>query len=149
MKKLLLLILGGVWALGAHAQQYATTTHTLTNTVAAFTTNAAVSGAQILAFTATKYQDVNVTIKTELTAAGTTVSDFKFVRSVDGANFETTPSIVMSIANAGTTSVIVSSNINLGAAGFLKLKTITNGDDDGVETNIVVKYTVKPARFGR
>jgi hypothetical protein len=53
------------------------------------------------------------------------------------------------VANAGTTTVQVNANVNVGAAGYLRLGTLTNGDDDGVLTNIVIKYTTKPARFGK
>jgi putative flippase GtrA len=133
-------------AVGVQAQQFSETSYTLTNTCAVFTTNAVVNVGSI---TLTKYQDVHVQIRCALTAAGTTSSIFNFAKSVDGTTWETAPSTAVSVANAGTTTVQVNANVNVGAAGYLRLGTLTNGDNDGVLTNIVIKYTTKPQRFGK
>lgn len=142
IKSVLALVCVTVFAVSVQAQQYATTTHTLTDAVAAVTTNAALNKA---AFTATKNGEVAVWVSSKLTAAGTTTSDYVFQTSTDGTTYAG-PSFTLTIANAGTTTVNVSSNVTLGAHGYIRLKSVTNGDDDGVLTNIVVRYTVKPNR---
>ena len=146
MKKLITIAIMALVAVAVQAQQYTETTYTLTNTCAAYTTNSAVN---VGSLTSTKYEDVSIQIRCSLTAAGTTSSIFNFAKSIDGVTYETTPSESVSVANAGTTTVQVNANVTMGAAGYLRLASLTNGDNDGVLTNIVIKYTAKPQRFGK
>jgi hypothetical protein len=128
-------------SLSASAQQYSTTSVSVTNLIAAVSTNTVDTGA----FTATKYGEVVVQVSAKLTAAGTTVTLFTIQKGVDGTTYDG-PTETISLTQAGTTTVSVSSNVNMGAYGYVRIKSIGNGDDDGVCTNIVVKYTVKPNR---
>jgi hypothetical protein len=125
----------------ASAQQYGTTSVSVTNLIAAVTTNTVNTGA----FTATKYGEVVVQVSAKLTAAGTSVTLFTIQKGVDGTTYDG-PTEVLSLTQAGTTTASVSSNVNMGAYGYVRIKSIGNGDDDGVCSNIVVSYTVKPTR---
>jgi hypothetical protein len=125
----------------ASAQQYGTTSVSVTNLIAAVSTNTVDTGA----FTATKYGEVVVRVSAKLTAAGTTVTLFTIQKGVDGTTYDG-PTEVLSLTQAGTTTASVSSNVNMGAYGYVRIKSIGNGDDDGVCSNIVVSYTVKPTR---
>jgi hypothetical protein len=125
----------------ADAQQYGTTTHTLTNTIAATTT----STVSTAAYTITKNGEVAVSVSCKLTAAGTDNSQWVFETGVDGSTYDG-PTHTITLANAGTTTVNVTSNVTVGALGYIRLRSIGNPDNDGVLTNAVVKYTVKPNR---
>ena len=142
MKKFIAAIAALVLFFGvAQAQQYSTTSVSVTNLIAAVSTNTVDTGA----FTATKYGEVVVQVSAKLTAAGTTVTLFTIQKGVDGTTYDG-PTETISLTQAGTTTASVSSNVNMGAYGYLRIKSIGNGDDDGVCSNIVVRYTVKPNR---
>jgi hypothetical protein len=128
----------------ADAQQYGTETKAVTNLIAAVSTNT-VNAAP---FTATKTDQVVVGVSAKLTAAGTTVSLFTFETGTDGATYDG-PTFTLGVTQAGTVTASASTNINLGAYGYVRCRSIGNGDDDGVLTNIVFKYTTKPVRDGQ
>ena len=142
MKKFIAAIAALVLFVGvAQAQQYKTTSTAITNLIAAVTTNTVDTGA----FTATKYGEVVIGVSAKLSAAGTTVTLFTFQQSVDGTTYDS-PTFTLPLTQTGTTTASASTNVNMGAYGYVRIKSIGNGDDDGVCTNIVVKYTVKPNR---
>jgi hypothetical protein len=142
MKKLFAVVIGLALVAGTvRAEQYNTTTKTVTNTVAAVTTQ----DVNAAAFTIAKNGEVAVTVSCKLTAAGTPANLFTFATGVDGTTY-TGPQTVVSLTQAGTTTASVTSNINVGACGYIRLLSIGNGDNDGVVTNVTVGYTVKPNR---
>jgi hypothetical protein len=142
MKKFIATIAALVLFVGvAQAQQYSTTSTSITNLIAALSTNTVDTGA----FTATKYGEVVIGVSAKLSAAGTTVTLFTFQQSVDGTTYDS-PTFTLPLTQTGTTTASASTNVNMGAYGYVRIKSIGNGDDDGVCTNIVVKYTVKPNR---
>lgn len=125
----------------AQAQQYKTTSTSVTNLIAAVTTNTV----NTAAFTTTKVGEVAIGVSAKLTAAGTSVTLFTFQQSVDGTTYDS-PTFTLPLTQAGTTTASASTNVNVGAYGYVRLRSIGNGDDDGVCSNIVVTYTIKPNR---
>jgi hypothetical protein len=99
--------------------------------------------------TLTKYEDVTIQVSGKLDDAGTDVTKVKFSRSVDGTTYETTPSMVMSLTHAGTTTTSCISNWNIGAVGYIKCVAISNAAATANLTNLVIKVTTKPARYGQ
>ena len=140
---LLLMLFALLFLVGlqAEAQQYNTTTVALTNTIAAVTTNTVNTGA----FTATKYGEAVVGVSAKLTAAGTTVTLFTFQYGTSSTSYDG-PTFTLPLTQAGTITTTTSTNVGMGAYGYLRVRSIGNGDDDGVCTNIAVSYTVKPNR---
>jgi hypothetical protein len=125
------------------AQQY--NTGSFTTVVAASTTSNYTSSA---VFTCTKYEDVSIWVQSKIADAGTDNTTVSFAKSVDGTTYETTPSVVVTIANTGTTTVNTITNINVGAAGYLRLSSIVNGDT-GDALTVTNTFAVKPQRFGK
>jgi len=125
----------------AQTAQYTTQVNTVTNLIAAVSTNTV----NAYAVAVTKNENVGIQVKTQLTAAGTTGAQFKFAKSTDGTTYETTPSIVLTVANAGTTSVSAVTNVTMDGVGWIRLASMGNGDDDGVLTNTTVIYSTKPS----
>jgi hypothetical protein len=131
-------------ALPAQAQQYRTATPYTTLVAASGTSNltaAAVYGV-------TKYEDVAIHVKTYLAGSGTDNTVVTYQRSADGTTYETTGFLVITIVNTGTTPVNTITNINVGAAGFIRLSTIVNGDTGDILT-VTNTVAFKPQRFGR
>lgn len=124
------------------AQQYATTSTGFT--VAASGTSNYTSQAVC---TLTKYEDVTIHVRTSLAGSGTDNTVLSYSKSVDGTTYETTPSVVITVANTGTTAVNTITNINVGAAGYLRLTSIVNGDT-GDALTVTNTFVTKPARFG-
>jgi hypothetical protein len=136
-----LLLVLFVMALPSQAQQYKTTSTAITNLIAAVTTNTV----NTAPFTATKFGEAVVGVSAKLTAAGTTVTLFTFQFSDDGTTYDG-PTFTLPLTQAGTVTASASTNISVGPYGYLRVRSIGNGDNDGVCSNIVVRYTVKPNR---
>jgi hypothetical protein len=139
---LVVLVLMLVLAVPSQAQQYNTTANTLTAGYAVSATTTVNSAAM----TMTKNAEVVITCAGKLTAAGTGASEFTFKLSKDGTTYDSAETIVIPLTQAGTVSASVSTNVTLGAYGYIRLNTLSNVDADGVLTNVVVSYTVKPTR---
>jgi len=156
--KRLAFTLGLVIALAfpALAQQYTVGTLTLaTNSVLTGATEEGNSSA----ITLTRYEDV--ALQFTFLAAGTMTNDcdgdvtFNFAWSPDGSNWNNTTnqnrSFVLSCAwTNDTTAVAFVTNVTVGAIGYMRLDNIINGDtnENSYVTNIVVKYALKPKRYG-
>ena len=123
------------------AQQYSTQ-------VKAGTVAASGTSNNVDVVTLTKYEDLTIYIKTQLAGSGTDNTVVSYSKSVDGVTYETTPSVVLTIANTGTTAVNTVTNINVGAAGYLRLTSIVNGDTGDVLT-YTNTFALKPQRFGK
>jgi hypothetical protein len=123
------------------AQQYATQ-------VKAIVVGASGTSNTVDTITLTKYEDVAVHVKTQLAGSGTDNTVISYSKSVDGVTYETTPSVVLTIANTGTTAVNTVTNISMGACGYLKIASIVNGDT-GDALTVTNTFSVKPQRFGK
>ena len=140
MKNILILCAAAIGLTFNVNADYNTTTSSLTNLIAAATTNTV----NTAAFVATTVGQVVITPSFNLTTNGTGTAAFVFGTSIDGTTFDG-PTYTVNVAEAGTTTVSVSSNINIGAFGFMRLNSIAN-PSAAVLTNAVIKYTVKPFR---
>jgi hypothetical protein len=129
--------------LPAQAQQY--NTGSFSTVVAASTTSNYTSS---LVIGMTKYQDVGIRVLSTLAGSGTDNTTVKLARSIDGVTYETTPSVVITIANTGTTAVNTLTNIEQGAVGFLRLASVQDGDT-GDALSATVQYVLKPQRNGK
>jgi len=95
---------------------------------------------------------INCTAQTEvpllfkLTCSGTNSYNVGFFlsRSVDGTNWDSsTAPIQIPVAANGTNSVLLSTNLVVGAMGWLRLDTVANTNDASYVTNLVVVYGIK------
>jgi hypothetical protein len=145
MKYIIAIIAGLTLAIsGVEAQQY--NTGSISFVVAASTTTNTAAGTGV--FGVTKYEDVCIWVNSKIADSGTDNTVVNFSKSADGTTYETTPSVVITVANTGTVNVNTITNINVGAAGYLKLVSVVNGDGSGNLTNIVT-VAKKPQRFGK
>lgn len=64
-------------------------------------------------------------------------------RSIDGTTFETTATTTLSLTLDGTLTRTWCTNMNVGAARYLKFDTFINGTTN-IATNIVVSFSGKP-----
>ncbi|HEV2210851.1 MAG TPA: hypothetical protein VG167_18920 [Verrucomicrobiae bacterium] len=66
-----------------------------------------------------------------------------FYKSPDGVNIDTTAAATLPLTLAGTATVIGSTNLDIGACGYIQLGYITNAAGVGV-TNLTFRYALKP-----
>jgi len=95
----------------------------------------------------TRYNEVALDLSFKLTGAGTTACTFKFLRSVDGTNYNSVAPIEVAMAPNGTTAVRTNLSVTMGPIGYLKLASITAATNAQAMTNIVVGYALKPSRL--
>lgn len=69
-------------------------------------------------------------------------------RSLDNVNWGTLDKLTIPVLANGTNTVSLTTNIGVGAIGYYRLDSIANANTNGVLTNIVVRYSVKPNRRG-
>lgn len=116
------------------------TTDLATPTVAGGATS---NGIPAVVIDCTRVKDVALQVK--FTFANTTTSNVVYTvcKSIDGANWETTPCFTWTIAGNGTTSVTSTTNLTVGGLGYLKLTSIQNTHASIVVTNNQVAYSIK------
>lgn len=131
-------------ALGASAQQYEVNTLGCTNNVPNNSTTTADLGSAI---GVTKSGEVGLQVAFGLTGAGTTACNFKFATSLDGTTYDVGKHTI-TLVPAGTATVNTNLTVDVGAAGYLKLISITAANNSAAMTNIVVKYSKKPTVLG-
>jgi hypothetical protein len=107
-------------------------------------TNGATSNYTAVAHVA-KAETVGIMVKLQLNGAGTDNTLIKFKKSVDGENYETTPSIIVTNANAGTTATYYFTPVSVIGAQTIQLSSIVNGTSGQALTNVFVKVGI-PAR---
>ena len=157
MKKLILITVAAVALMVTHAANAQVFKYTwknlgVTNNVANNYTatngpaGQAGAGAGTNKVDATAYDQVGINIQFALNAAGTTACVFKFATSMDGTNWNVHLADTHSIVPAGTTPVGTNVTVNLGAAGYWRLESITAANNTAAMTNIVVGYAYKPSR---
>jgi len=135
-------VLVGLFAFTASAQQY--TTLYSTNIVIGPTTNVAL--AKVI--TMTKYDQAAVQVVCDGAAnstGGNVVVTFQV--SADGTAMSSGPG-GMVIALNGTTDAVLLSNLNLYAAGYFSIASVSNGSTTGIASN-AIKVVAKPQRYGR
>ncbi len=79
----------------------------------------------------------------KLNGAGTDGIIFKFSKSADGSNFETTPSILITNAANGTSAVSTISPTSVTGVHSIRLSSIVNGVSGQAVTNLFVTVGVK------
>ncbi len=140
MKTLFAIAFASVLSFAAHAQQYHSVALLLGGTVnitagstSNYTSSVNVRGAD------------NVAIYTshKLNGSGTDGIIFKFKKSADGSNFETTPSILITNAANGTSAVLTVSPVSVAGCHSIQLSSIVNGVSGQAVTNLFVTVGVK------
>ena len=123
----------------ANAQQYLLTSVYAqgTNAIAA---NATVTPNVTVPVTKNSAIGIQVSTSSSAGAAGNVVTSFQ--RSVDGVTWETTPSITLTNAVSGNTTVATVTSTTTGGVGFLRLNTIASSAN-GSLTNTAVQVTRK------
>lgn len=151
MKKLIFAISALCAALGAHGQDVPTfkpvtllsiTTHALTVTNSA-TSNYVVSATTPVVASVRGANKVGIGVKNQYNGAGSTAIIYKFSKSVDGSNFETTPSILVTNTPNGTTATYYFTEATVSGCAAIKLETIVNGSAAAI-TNGFVKIFPTP-----
>jgi hypothetical protein len=123
--------------------QYGAITLLATSNIPANVTNVLSLTSNVL--TATRFEEVAISISFNSLAADTANKHFFFKPSLEGStNFATVNPYVFSIPANGTTQVTFTTNIFLGAVGYLSLDSIGNQSATVAVSNIVVKYATKP-----
>jgi hypothetical protein len=141
MKKILTSLAAvAILATVAQAQQYTAASLTVTSNIAAASTNSPASAVRAV----TRNRHAAIATSFAMTGAGTPNVVFSFSRSADGTNYETTPSLVITNAANGTNTVTSITNLDLGAAGWLKLVSVANTNASTAITNLAVKVSTKP-----
>lgn len=158
--KNILSILAGLALVAALALPAAGQQYTLGNLLNGGTQNIKSSGVNATTVTSnytgqvitlTKYEDVCLQLGFKnLDGSATLPVEFTFARSTDGTNYATLTQDVVSVPQNGTTAVVVTTNWNVGSVGYLKLVSIANTETNELYhvTNLVVRYSIKPKRFG-
>lgn len=148
MKKLLFVIAFASFALSASAQvTQSYTTKALipagTLTVAASTTTTCTN----LAVDVSNATSVGVYAKFQLDGSGTNSPTVKFAKSIDGTNYETTPSLSLNAVQLnGTTAVETFTKLDADGARYIKLISVQNGSSGQSLSNIVVTVGTKLPR---
>lgn len=119
------------------------TSHSLTITNGA-TSNYVVSATTPIRASVRGANTIGIGTKLQLNGAGTDGTIFKFKKSVDGVNFETTPSILITNANAGTTATYYVNSATVSGVAAIELATIINGTAAQAITNAFVKIFPTP-----
>ena len=106
----------------------------ITNNTTAYPTNAIIS--------APAGKDVAIQFVSALSGAGTTANTVTIQESVDRENWMTL--MAFTATPAGTTPVVVVTNLTIGAAPYLRVYSIANANaNTGYITNYTIKANVK------
>lgn len=84
---------------------------------------------------------VGIFTKFQLNGAGTGGNIVKFSKSVDGTNFETTPSILITNVSAGTTAQYYFTKVDVAGAAAIRLESVVNGSAAAL-TNVFIKVGI-------
>lgn len=141
MKKIIIMLAVLAVAVPAMAQQYNTRTvfDLGTNSIAAGATNAPVDAKVAI----TRNAQVAVGTKIKMDAADTSGLVFTFAKSVNGTDWETVPSLLVTNAATGTNAAHYVQNVDLGAVGWLRLVSVVNPGTNSV-TELKVTISTKP-----
>jgi hypothetical protein len=143
MKKILTIIsVLGLFASAVNAQTYAAQSVTVTNAIAASSTE---NLNQVI--DCRKQKDVAIQISFKMSSSGTGNQTFVFDRSVDGSTWNSLAAdkTTVVVAATGATLSTTVTNLNTYGAGFLRLVSWQNGQAGQYATNTSVKYGIKIA----
>jgi hypothetical protein len=150
MKKLFIAIVAAVGALTTNAQHQEKartlleiTTHALTITNSATSNYVQTATTPVTSDELTGQNTVGVLTKIQYNGAGSTACIFKFSRSVDGTNFESTPGLLITNTPNGATATYTFTPMTVSGAKYIKLETIVNGSAAAI-TNGFVKIFPAP-----
>jgi hypothetical protein len=128
-----------------HAQQYDISALTLaTNGLEA---TAGVTTNTTAVITATKYDELALSVTGAATGANTGNLIVYFTGSVDGTNYSRYPIHSVSVIMNGTTAVTGVTNVPLGSVGYLRVDSMTNSGAAAI-TNITIRVGKKPRKDG-
>lgn len=126
----------------AFAQQYKVSTlDTGTNVIAASGTLSPTNAKVVV----TKNANVAYSVSFNLSGTGVGNVVSSWAKSIDGTNYESTPSVTMTNVANGTNTVVGVGNTAMGAGGWLKLVSVVNANTPSTVTNLTVKAATKPA----
>jgi hypothetical protein len=80
---------------------------------------------------------VGIMTESTLSGSGSDEIVWTFAKSVDGANFETTPSLTITNTSNGSTTVRTFTALDVTGVHTLKLLSVTNGSSSRMLTNAV------------
>jgi hypothetical protein len=150
MKKLLFAIIAVAASLSVQAQYnfnsdtlLEITTHALTITNSATSNYVQSATTPVTSENLEGATQVGVMTKVQLNGAGSTANIFKFARSTDGVDYETTPGLLITNTPNGTTATYTFNTLTLGGARYIKLTQIVNGSAAAI-TNAFVKIFPTP-----
>lgn len=130
-------------ALPAVAQQYELKSFGAATNYAAETTNS-ITSAKV---TLTKHDLTAVEVSFNLDGSGTSAVVVKVHESLDGTNFDDTVLQSISLTASGTNTVRAIVPLNVGAVGYLGVRSLENPNASGI-TNLVIRAAIKPKREG-
>lgn len=90
-----------------------------------------------------KQQNVFCVFSFNQASAGTSNVVYTLEKSADGTYYDTINPITVTIASAGATRVDYGTNINVGGAGYLRLKSLANTTSLTTMTNFGITYGIK------
>jgi hypothetical protein len=134
-------------AFAATAADYSVTTLTNGLKVAGSSTVTMTTTAPVI--TLTKYEDVAINVRVTLDSTGTGTQTYTWYKSLDGSTYDTVASYTLAVTPGGTggTFVQVSTNINMGAVGYIRLGSVQNAQSGQYATNNI-SYSLKKRRNG-
>ena len=143
MMKRLMSMMGLGLALSAGAQSYYWYDLEVTNNVPDNSTTATNLGSVI---SATRYGEIGLSASFTLADGdGTNACVFVWGKSLDGTNFW--ERFIWTILPNGTNATVGTNvSVSLGALGYVRLLSVSNGTNGAAMTNLVVGYAFKPAR---
>jgi len=132
-------------AIGLEAQSYSTVN--LLNGTTDRIVAGATSNYSTAAFTADvrKQKNIGILLSWKMTGSGTDNTVITFERSLDNSTWDGTHTFALTKANNGTTVVTVGTNLALNGFGYIRLKSIVNGDSGDAVTNLLLQYAIKQA----
>jgi hypothetical protein len=135
------LAIGALMTSPAHAQAgYDRATPLTIASLATTITNSATSNYTAVV-NVRKADTVGIFQKFQLNGAGTGGNIIKFSKSVDGVNFETTPSILITNASAGTTATYYFNSVSVAGAAAIRLESVVNGSAAAL-TNVLIQVGI-------
>jgi hypothetical protein len=127
----------------ARAQNYEYATPLTIASLATTITNSATSNYTAVV-NVKKADTVGIFTKFQLNGAGSSGNIIKFSKSVDGSNFETTPSILITNVSNGTTPAYYFNSVSVAGAAAIRLESVVNGSAAAL-TNVLIQVGI-PAR---
>ncbi len=135
----------GFSAFAATPQTYlsTSTTASLVNVPTSIAASTTATNGEVIDVTRHDWIGIQVTANLVSTNPASQALTIPIRRSLDGTTFETTATTTLSLTLDGTLTRMFYTNMNVGAARYLKFDTFINGTTN-IATNIVVKFSGKP-----